>query len=265
MDLGLKHKNVLITCSTAGIGLATAAEFLAEGANVIICGRDPARLDAAMEHLTAGCDGRIVDGITTDLSDEDAVRRLAAFARARLGDLHAVVNVAPPPVLAGPIGGPLQDWDETYRAVLRATVTLYNSLFHRQESIPSAVVNVFSASARASLAPEHAVSASIYGAAARYVAYAAAYLAPRDVRINTILPMTIANERWSMRPAVDRRTREEMTPLQRLGRSEEVASLIAFLASDRCAFLTGAEMQVDGGYMVRFGLPSFAARQPARV
>jgi NAD(P)-dependent dehydrogenase (short-subunit alcohol dehydrogenase family) len=242
----LKNKIALITGGNSGIGLATARRFVAEGARVIITGRDEATLLAAAAEL----------GVTALRSDvAEPAARAALFQRiqeefGRLDILFANAGIVK--------FGPIAETQETdFEAVLRTNVTAV--FFTVQGALPlmgvggSIVLNGSMAAVTGS-AGISAYAASKAGIRAMGRSLAGE-LSPRGIRVNVVVPGVIETPIWDRIPrtaAAAEKTAARlrgMIPLQRLGRAEEVADAVLFLASDEATYVQGTELIVDGGIL----------------
>lgn len=247
----------LITGGTSGIGLATASRLLAEGATVVIGGRDVERGRVALEKLGSS---RAVFA-KLDVADRDNVIKLMADIEAEHGGLDVLINSA---------GAVLVRRVEKITPVQWQTVIDVNlaGVFHCcQAAIPmlrasairrgdsAAIVNVTSLDAVGGDAGMSAYNAAKAGAL-NLTRSLALELAP-TIRVNSIAPgavdtpltVTTANDP-PIRAMFDR-----AIPLGRFGQPEEIAAAIAFLASQEAGFITGANLMVDGGATCGTGHP----------
>jgi NAD(P)-dependent dehydrogenase (short-subunit alcohol dehydrogenase family) len=246
----LDNKIALITGGNSGIGLATARRFVAEGARVIITGRDEATLSAAAKELG-------VVAIRSDVADSAA--RAALFQRikdefGRLDILFANAGIVR-------FASIEETREEDFETVLRTNVTAV--FLTVQAALPlmaagSAIVLNGSMAATSGSAGISAYAASKAGVRAMGRSLAGE-LSPRGIRVNVVVPGVIETPIWDRIPrtpeaaAATSARLHSMIPLQRLGRAEEVADAVLFLASDEASYVQGTELIVDGGILASPG------------
>lgn len=242
----------LVTGATSGIGRAIAIEFAAEGAHVVAHGRDQDRgqevVDAATD-AARGTDGRAVF-VAAELSDEAACEQLIADAVTQLGGLTVLVNNAVG-VSAGRDSkvGEMSTayWEDALRVNLTAPMVLCRTaLPHMIEAGHGAIVNVSSRQAERPSAGLAAYAASKGGLNALTRVIAMEYAA-HNIRANTLSPGFIVNARRDADMPPERRARVEGMHLTRLGGARDAAYAAVYLASHESEFLTGINLQLDGG------------------
>lgn len=249
MDLGLKGKRALVTGGTKGIGLAIVETFAAEGADVALCARNRADVDATVEAVKGR--GVKATGAALDVTDAPALKAWIDGAAGELGGLDIIVaNVS---ALGGGVSE--EDWRNGLEVDVMATVhSIDYALPHIGKSEAGAVVAISSVSAvevagpRAYSAVKAAVIAHIKGLALQ--------LAPKGIRANTVSPGTIYFDSgvWGKRKREQPQVYEaafKRNPMGRMGTPQEVANATVFLASPAASFITGANLIVDGGITSR--------------
>jgi NAD(P)-dependent dehydrogenase (short-subunit alcohol dehydrogenase family) len=243
----LAGEKALVTGSTAGIGRAIAVEFARQGAGVIVTGRSRERGDAVVAEIT-GAGGRAAFH-ATDLTDEASCDALVAAAAARLDGLTILVNNA-----AGgeTHDGRIADLDTaTWEAILRIDLTAAfwcarAAIPHMRRAGHGAVVNI---SSRQAERPSGGLSAYCVakGGVNALTRAIAVEEAEHGIRANTISPGYVLNERRDANIDAERRARYEGMHLTRLGIAADVAYAAVYLASREAEFLTGVNLQLDGG------------------
>lgn len=243
----LKDKVAVITGGSSGIGFATAKEFIAQGAKVVITGRNQQAIDEAVEKL-----GGSATGIRADAVKISDTENLVAQVKSTFGKVDILfVNAGVPS--QEPIG---QITEEAFDTV--ADINFKGAVFTTEKFIPilnegASIIHNTSVSAYT-----FATGTSIYSASkAALTAYsksASVELAGRKIRVNTVAPaMTETDAIYKGEFAseeIHAFLRDKMMPFKRYAQPEEVAKLVTFLASDDASFISGAEYAIDGGASV---------------
>ena len=239
---------VLITGALTGIGLATARAFAQEGARIVVSGRrDEAGQALAKELRALGAEAEYVQA---DVRHEDDVRNLVDQTVARFGRLDVAVNNAGTEGKSGPV---TEQSADSYSATFETNVlgTLLSLKHELRVMLPQghgSIVNLSS-----TLGHTGARGASVYSASKHAVEgltkCAALEAAGSGVRVNAVAPGPVDTEMLSrFTGTADRKAGLVAgVPLKRMGRPEEIAQTIVFLASDKAPFLTGQVVGVDGG------------------
>lgn len=234
-------KTALITGGSSGMGLATAHRLVAEGARVVVTGRDKIRLDAAVAEL-----GERAHGIAGDVTDLGDIETLVAAVADRFGQLDVV--------FANAGIGSFQPIDQVTGALFDDVIAanVKAAFFTIQKALP--------------LLPDHAaivINASfglhrgVPGAALYSVSKAAVHnltrtlaaeLAPRRIRVNSVSPGYIDTPafRAELSDAAQAGV-AALSPAGRVGTAQDVAAAVAFLASGDAAYINGHDLRVDGG------------------
>ena len=240
---------VLITGALTGIGRATASAFAREGARVVVSGRNETSGAALVAELR-GLGGE-AEFIRADVRHENDVEALVDGAIARFGRLDVAVNNAGTEGTNGPL---TEQTAEKYAAVfdtnvLGVVLSLKHELRVMQAQGSGSIVNVSSVVGKRGFANDALYTASKF--AVEGLTRAAALEAiPFGVRVNAVAPGPVQTA------MIDRVTGNETgkaqfaatIPVKRLGKVEEIAQTIVFLASDKAEFLVGQSVTVDGGF-----------------
>jgi NAD(P)-dependent dehydrogenase (short-subunit alcohol dehydrogenase family) len=251
----LDGKVALITGGNSGIGLTTTKLFIAEGAKVVITGRNQTTLNTVAEEL-----GAKVLAIQADAADpasmENAVAQtIAAFGR--LDIVYANAGIAS----ATPLGG---TEFSVFEEVLKVNIT--GVFFTVQAALPhlkEGASVILTGSTRATDgAPGRSAYAASKGAISSMARVFVSELSPRGIRVNTVVPGATRTSIWKKTTPEETAKLEaaqaRTIPLNRMGNPEEIASVALFLASDDSSFVQGAEITVDGGARSSpFGAPIY--------
>jgi 3-oxoacyl-[acyl-carrier protein] reductase len=260
VDLGLRGKRALVCGGSRGIAYAAAEEFVREGASVVVCSRDAASVERAVTRLRATDGAGEVDviGIAGDLSTEAGIAAVVEGTTAAHGGIDILIaNTGGPPT--GPaMGHDWSAWQQAGELLLRSAVELTRAFVPGMQARQwGRVVGITSVAVKRPQ-PSLVLSNSMRAAVTGYFRTLASEVAADNVTVNTVLPGYTATERLDdladatvARTGVDRESvfdkfRAE-APAARLGRPDELAAVIAFLASDRAGFTTGQAIVVDGG------------------
>ena len=246
MSTSIEGKVALITGGNSGIGFATAQLFVNEGARVAISGREQKTLDIAQEQL--GADTLVVRADVSNLAQLDSLYQQIHKRYGRLDIVFANAGVADP--------CPIEQMTEArFDAVF--DVNVKGTYFTVQKALPylqSGAKVILNASIAQYTGVPGLTAYGASKAAVRALARLfAAELASRGIRVNVVTPGPIATPIWGrvegangLDPATEKRLVARV-PLARMGRPEEVAQAVLFLASDASSYTTGCEVMVDGG------------------
>ena len=248
MDLQLTGRKALVTGASRGIGRAIAIEFAREGCDLALCARGAEPLEALAKEL-----GGTVYTQAVDVSDEQAVAGFVDAAAEQLSGLDIVISN----VSAGGLKGPDQ-WQLSFQADLMSFVRMVEAAVpHLERSDAAAIVAIGTTSAFDTLPPTSANSyAALKAAVLEHASGLGHALARKGIRVNTVSPGPIdfPGGAWDKlhegRPEFYEGIRARI-PIGRLGRAEEVARAVTFLASPAASFCTAVNLVVDGGFTSR--------------
>jgi NAD(P)-dependent dehydrogenase (short-subunit alcohol dehydrogenase family) len=243
---------VLITGALTGIGRATALAFAREGARLVVSGRreeEGRKLAAELEKL-----GAEAEFVRSDVRHEAEIRSLVDKTVARFGRLDVAVNNAGTEGTPGPL---TEQTAETYAATFDTNVlgTLLSMKHELRVMVPQghgSIVNVSSTYGRSGAAGASAYVASKHAVEGLTKA-AALEVAESGVRVNVVAPGPIETGMLNRFTGTAEKKAALVggVPVKRVGKPEEIAQAILFVASDKASFMTGASIAVDGGKLAR--------------
>jgi 3-oxoacyl-[acyl-carrier protein] reductase len=259
MDLGLADRAAIITGGSRGIGQATALALTAEGASVLLIGRDPEALAAAAGRCRQA--GGRAEVLALDVTEADAGERAVQACQQAFGRLDALVNGAGTSAVRAIDALTDDEWQAQWELHVMAPMRLMRAAAPRMADAGGGrIVNVCSSSGKRPSSTNAAYSVTKAAQLSLSRAYADAYAA-RGVLVNAVAPGPVAGELW-LAPGglADQNaqargiTREEAlaatagrVPLGRLGTEAEIAAVIVFLCSSAASNVVGAAWSVDGG------------------
>jgi 3-oxoacyl-[acyl-carrier protein] reductase len=243
VELGLTDRTAIVCGASSGIGLGIAEALAADGANVVMFARRRELLEAQAERLG----GLPVVG---DVRVADDLDRLVDTTVETFGAVDVLVNNSAGPPRTAAVGLDASQVETAVRLLLVSVVRLTGlCLPHLERSPAGRIVNVTSSSVREpidNLALSNAVRPGVIG----WAKTLARELGPKGITVNSIAPGRIDTERLG-EVYPDGPTEADLAgiPLRRLGTAREVGDVVAFLASDRAAYVTGCVIPVDGGLL----------------
>src|SRR5215831_7623055 len=253
MQLGLQGKVAIVTGGSKGIGRATALGLIAEGASVLACARGKEALEETVRLAGDKSEGRVV-GMQADLTQGQVIKDVVARCVEVFGRVDILVNNAgsarPGEFLKLPDEAWLDDWTLKFFGYMRMAREV---LPHMQKQRSGVIVNIIGTGALKPMG-SYMIGGAANAALNHFTKALADEGAKHGVRVVGINPGPILTERLenflsTFGPAGANReeTLKKMTPLGRVGKPEECADLILFLASERAAFIHGANITIDGG------------------
>jgi 3-oxoacyl-[acyl-carrier protein] reductase len=259
MDLGLQNKVALVAASSHGLGRAVAEELAAEGASLIICGRNKTDIEKAATEIKEGTSVEIL-AVQADVSRPDDVVRLVSSGTTQFGRIDILVTNA-----GGPPTGTfetlsLEEWESATRLTFFSAIELTRQVLPgMKERRWGRILNITSITVKQpveSLMLSNSMRAGLTGFARTLANEVATY----GVTVNNILPGYTMTERveelatqmaakQGISAAEFKAKWEQEIPMRRLGEPREFAALATFLVSERASYITGASFQVDGGWI----------------
>src|SRR5215216_6415712 len=250
MDLGLRDRVCLVTGSTSGIGLETAKLLAAEGARVIVTGRDAGRVEEARAQVGAAL------GVAADLSASGSADALISDTAERLGPIECLVNNVGEAYQLSFEELTDEHWDAMWQLNVMSYVRCIRAVLPgMREAKGGVIVNVSSTAGKrpSTGMPNYSVTKAAVLSLSRLVAD---LYAKDGIRCNAVTPGPTATGAWLDEGGLadQQGEREEVLakvgagrPLGRLARPEEIAAVIVFLCSERASYVTGAAWSADGG------------------
>ena len=256
MDLGLKGKRAVVMAASRGLGYACALGLAREGCDLVICSRDQKRIDAAGASIRLETGAR-VKALAADVSSAAEAKRLVEVAVKEYGGLEIVVHNAGGPPAGETLAMSEEQWQKAFEQNLLSFTRIVGAAAPEMAKARyGRVLTIASSSIKQpipNLALSNAFRAGVWGTAKTL----SRELAPQGILVNVIAPGRIdteriaeldqANAQRSGKSIEDvRKASVASIPLGRLGRPEELANLVVFLASQAASYITGQAITVDG-------------------
>jgi len=259
MDLGIRGKVALVAASSRGLGRAVAEELAAEGVDLVLCARGEQALRETAAAIRRATSVRVLD-VVADLAEPAGVAYLVGAALAEFGRVDILVtNAGGPP--AGPFESHSADaWRAAVRENLESVLELTRAVLPgMKERRWGRIVNVTSIAVKQPV-DNLILSNSVRAAVTGFARTLANEVAPFGVTVNNVMPgytrtqrvEELAERNAALRgttPETERAAWEGEIPMSRLGDPREFGAMVAFLASDRASYTTGASIPVDGGWI----------------
>lgn len=242
----LQNKTALITGGNSGIGFATAQDFIAEGATVIITGRTQASVDAAVKEL-----GPQAKGIVLDVSDMNQIKALRDKLKALTPIVNTIFINAGIAKFSSIDQATEEHFDEQFNVNVKGA---YFSIQQVLPLMPEGSTIVLNTSINAHIGmPNASVYSATKAAFLTLVRTLSAELLPRKIRVNAVSPGPVGTPLYNKLGVPQEQLAQlaehigNQVPIGRFGRPEEIAKIVTFFASDDSSFVVGAELIADGG------------------
>ena len=258
MDFGLRDRVAIVGGSSRGMGRATALALAREGASVTICARNETELRKTEIDIARAGSQQHVLAIPADLARAEDIRRAVRGTFNRFGRIDISVNNVGGPPAGRPSEIDDEEWQEDLEQHYLGVVRMCREVVpYMKQQQWGRIINRLPMVAQP---PRHgpAASTSSRMAVAGYARMLASELAPFNITVNNILPGSILTD--SLTSGYEEQAKEQNRPAQeivmdatknipmgRLGKADEIGDLIAFLASERASYITGASIPLDGG------------------
>jgi 3-oxoacyl-[acyl-carrier protein] reductase len=247
VDLGIEGRTALVMGASRGIGKGIAGVLAREGARVAISSRSEESLQAAAEEIHGE-----VHPFPADTADLDRLGQLTIEVAESLGPIEILVANTGGPPGGGALDNSLEEWEEAFRSLVLATRVLIDAVLPgMRERGWGRIVNVSSSSIREPI-PHLTLSNANRMAALGLLETLADEVAGDGITVNTVATGMFATDRLADRHGSlesAEASAKERIPARRLGQPEEYGDLVAFLCSERAAYLTGAVIPLDGGLL----------------
>jgi 3-oxoacyl-[acyl-carrier protein] reductase len=257
MNFGLENKVAIVTAASQGLGKASALALAQEGATIIICSHRQKEIVESAEEIQKSTNSTVVP-IVADVTKPDDIKKLIMQTKQRFGTIHVLVNNA-----GGPPTGTISsltddDWRKghelTLMSVVRLTREVLPIMIEQHWGRIITIVSIVAKQPMNELLLSSTIRPGIFG----FVKVLSNLHAKDGITINTICPGLILTKRQeelsASRAAQKNQSMEEYLkevastiPTGRLGRPDEIGSVIAFLASEQASYVNGVNLLVDGG------------------
>ena len=258
MDLGLHNKVALVLAASKGLGRACAAALAAEGAHVTIGARNEQVLEKTAQEIQRASGSRVL-AVPTDVTRQENLEAIVAATVREFGRIDILVNNA-----GGPPAGKFDSfgdaqWQAAFELNLLSTVRMIRLVLpHMRKTGSGRIITIVSTSVKQpidGLLLSNAIRTGVVGLAKTL----SVELAPDNITVNNVCPGSILTDRLRQIYRINERVQQgesekavlaEMArgiPMGRVGAPEELGALVAFLASQQAAYITGTTIQVDGG------------------
>lgn len=246
----LDNKIAIVTGGASGIGKETALLFAKEGAKVVVSDIDPDDGQEVVEQIKEN--GGEASFFKADVSKHEEQKALVAAAMEEYGSLNLAFNNAG---IVGPVGPvadiPIEEWDKVISVNLSAVFYgMHYQIPAIIESGGGAIVNTASIMGQVAAANQSGYNTAKHGVVGLTKSAALEY-SDKKVRINAVGPGYVDTPLLDFLDDEEKQHLVDLHPIGRLGKAEEIAELVLWLASDKSSFVTGGYYPADGGYLAQ--------------
>ncbi len=259
MNLNLNNKNAIVCASSQGLGKAAALDLAEEGVNLAICSRDQDKINKVKEEIHQKINSEIkVIALQVDLDSPDEIQAFYKQVENDLGSVDILVNNngGPPPSTFEQLSD--DDWQKAFNSTMMSCLRLSKLVIpNMKKNAWGRIINISSVSVKTpvnGLFLSNSLRMGVLG----WAKALSDELAPHGVTVNTVCPgytrterveailETQSNSSGLKKEEIEKSIAENI-PMKRVGEAEDLAGLIAFLASEKADYMTGLAIQVDGG------------------
>jgi len=260
MELGLNDRVAIVCGASQGMGRAVAKGLAAEGARLVICSRSEQNLAEAAKEITSETDTDQLITVAADLNDPASAPQIVAAALERWNRVDALVNNTGGPPAGDPLSFTDDEWLGAFEQNFLNVVRMSREVVpHMQRAGWGRIINILALSVR-QVEDNLSLSSTTRLAVVAFVKSLSDSVAADGITVNNVLPGSVATDRLhtvskmqaefrGVDPDSAIADRVARVPAGRLGRPEEMADLVCFLASERAGFLTALNLPVDGGQL----------------
>jgi 3-oxoacyl-[acyl-carrier protein] reductase len=258
MDLGLQDKVAIVMAASKGLGRACATALAAEGARVTIGARGTQALEKTAQEIQKATRSQVL-AVPTDVTKAEDVEAIVAATIGEFGHIDILVNNAGGPPAGNFASFGDAQWQAAFELNLLSTVRLVRLVLpHMRKTGSGRIITIVSTSVKQpidGLLLSNAIRSGVVGLAKTL----SVELAPDNITVNNVCPGRILTDRLRQIYHINERVQQGVSeeavlkemaqdvPMGRVGKPEELGALVAFLASQQAAYITGTTIQVDGG------------------